>query len=81
MSILNAAELRNTREKLRLLERRCAELNVEPAPNAHLRDLTLRSLKKLVNQLKEEIARFEAQAAGSARGDHRTSPSSPSASP
>ncbi|HEY3788797.1 MAG TPA: hypothetical protein VGL71_08085 [Urbifossiella sp.] len=31
--------------------------------NAHVRELTMRSLKRLINQLKEEIARFESRGA------------------
>lgn len=31
----------------------------EPAENEHVRGLTLRSLKKRINQFKEEIAWFE----------------------
>jgi hypothetical protein len=33
-----------------------------PASSAHVRELTLRSVKKRINQFKEEIARFEAHA-------------------
>jgi hypothetical protein len=43
-------------------------LGAEPVVNPQARDLTKRSLKKLVNQLKEEIARFESRAASPSDG-------------
>ena len=62
MSIRSSRELENTRKKLQLLEDRLDELNAEPVTNPQTRELTQRSLKKLANQLKEEIARFESRA-------------------
>jgi hypothetical protein len=62
MSIQNARQLANTRRKLQMLESRLEALDAEPVANPRTRELTRRSLKKLVNQLKEEIARFEARA-------------------
>ena len=59
MSIQSHRQLENTRKKLKLLEDRLRELDTEPVWNARTRELTKRSLKKLVNQLKEEILRFE----------------------
>ena len=50
-----------TREKLRLLERTYAETKSESKGTAQTRELTLRSLRGLINQLKEEIARHEAR--------------------
>ena len=58
MSINNEQELAVTREKLRLLEERVAALAQESADDAHVRELTLRSLKSLMNQFREEIARY-----------------------
>ena len=60
MSIQNERQLENTRAKLKLLEDRLRELDGEPVANVRTRDLTKQSLKKLANQLKEEIVRFEA---------------------
>lgn len=60
MNIQNRRQLDNTREKLKILEGRLRDLDGEPAANIRTRELTKRSLKKLVNQLKEEIVRFEA---------------------
>jgi hypothetical protein len=45
-----------------MLEDRLGELDAEPVANPHTRDLTRRSLKRLIKQLKEEIARFESHA-------------------
>lgn len=59
MSIQSTRELENSRKKLQMLEGRIGDLDAEPVVNPHTRELTKRSLKKLVNQLKEEIARFE----------------------
>jgi len=63
MSIQSSRQLEKTRSKLQLLESRLEELDAEPVVNPRTRELTRRSLKKLVNQLKEEIARFKARAA------------------
>jgi len=60
MELRDERQVQNTREKLRILEERCEAVRRDPAGNAHVQDLTLRSLKRLINQLKEEIARFEA---------------------
>jgi hypothetical protein len=60
MSIQSHRQLENTRKKLQLLEDRLRELAREPVSNARTRELTKRSLNNLVNQLKEEIVRFDA---------------------
>jgi hypothetical protein len=62
MSIQSVRQLENTRKKLQMLEDRLGELDAEPVVNPNTRKLTSRSLKKLINQLKEEIARFESHA-------------------
>jgi hypothetical protein len=62
MSIQSVRQLENTRKKLQMLEDRLGELNAEPMANPQTRDLTRRSLKKLLNQFKEAIARFESHA-------------------
>jgi hypothetical protein len=51
-----------------MLEARLEELDAEPVANPQTRELTRRSLRKLVNQLKEEIARFESRASVRADG-------------
>lgn len=56
----NHRELANTREKLRLLEESYEEVRGEIGADEELREAELESLKRFINQLKEEIARFEA---------------------
>ena len=62
MSIENRRQLENTRAKLAELEQLYTKTSQAPAADEHVRELTLRSLKKRVNQFREEIARFEARA-------------------
>jgi len=59
MTLKNDIELANTREKLRELEARYEARRHETAANPHVHELTLQSLKRLINQLKEEITLFE----------------------
>ena len=63
MSIQSQRQLENTRAKLKLLEDRLRELDGEPVANVRTRELTKQTLKKLANQLTEEIVRFEARRA------------------
>ncbi len=67
MSIENRRQWENTRVKLRELEQ-LYESKRQETQDEHIRELTLRSLKKRINQFKEEIARYEARAASPARG-------------
>ncbi len=60
MSLQSKRQLENTRAKLKFLEDRLGDLDGEPVANVRTRALTRQSLKKIVNQLKEEIVRFEA---------------------
>ena len=61
MSIENRRQLENTRLKLEELEQLYAKSRQRPASSEHVRELTLRSLEKRINQFKEEITRFEAR--------------------
>ena len=63
MNLQSQRELETTREKLRLLEDRYAAHQREKGGDEHIRELSMRSLKRLINQLKEEIARFESRRA------------------
>jgi DNA-binding transcriptional regulator YbjK len=65
MNLQSQRELEATRQKLRLLEERYEASKQEQPGDEHVRELSRRSLKQLINQLKEEIARFES------RGSHR----------
>jgi len=62
MTLQNAHELQVTREKLASLERRYAAVRADAKGDSHIQELTLQSLKRTINQLKEEITRFEARA-------------------
>lgn len=65
MSIENRQELEATREKLRLLEEHYEEKRKRQGGDPHVRELTLRSLRRMINELKENIIRFESHAAAS----------------
>ena len=73
MSIENQRQLQTTRIKLAELEQLYVETCNRPTGNEHVRELTLRSVKKRINQFKEEIARFEARCGAGALA----SPSAP----
>ncbi len=62
MELKDEYEVEVTRSKLQVLEARFEASRREPAENAHVQELSLRSLKRMINQLKEEIARFESHA-------------------
>jgi hypothetical protein len=53
-------ELANTRSKLLLLEDEYEATRNDSSEDAFVRDVTMRSLKRLMNQLQEEISRYEA---------------------
>jgi hypothetical protein len=61
MSIENLRELEVTRAKLNSLEMRLAGLNQEPEENRRAQEWSVRSLQQTINQMKEEVARFESQ--------------------
>ena len=63
MNLANDVELANTRDKLAELEAHYEEMRNSPADDEHVRQATLRSLMKYINQFKEEIARYEARQA------------------
>lgn len=63
MTIETRRQLENTLAKLERMEQLYEKLRQEPAENEHVRELTLRSLKKRINQFKEEITWFESRGA------------------
>lgn len=63
MSLNSPIELEATRAKLRLLEEGYQAARLDQTGTAHAQELELRSLKQLINQLQEEIARFESHEA------------------
>ena len=62
MKLQSHRELEATRAKLRLLEDRYEANLREQGGDENVRQLSARSLKRLINQLKEEIVRFESHA-------------------
>lgn len=67
MNLQSKREFEVTRQKLRGLEDLYASTLVATAENAYARDLTLRSMRRIINQLKEDIARFEARSNSAAQ--------------
>ena len=61
MSLQSQRELEATREKLKLLEERFEANQREQGGDEYVRGISMKSLKRLINQLKEEIARFESR--------------------
>lgn len=59
MELKSDRELVNTKRKIRDLEEGYEEARAD-TDDVHLRELEMESLKRLINQLKEEIARYEA---------------------
>ena len=60
MILRSEREVANTRVKLARLEARYGALRGATDGHEHVRELTMESLKRLINQFKEEIARYEA---------------------
>ena len=60
MSIENRRQFENAQAKMEELEQ-LYEKKRQESGNEHVRELTMRSLKKRINQFKEEIARYEAK--------------------
>lgn len=80
MSIENRRQLENTRAKLQELEQMYTQTQRGAAASEHVRELTLRSLKKRINQFKEEILRFESRVRSAAPEASAASESDPSVS-
>jgi hypothetical protein len=62
MRFLNEIELANTRRKLAELEAHYEARRQETGGDAELRELSMESFHRLINQLKEEIIRSEIHA-------------------
>ena len=60
MTLGSRQELENTRRKLQEMEEAYAAASKRPFANEHVREATLSSLRRLINQFKEEIVCFEA---------------------
>ncbi len=62
MELNSKLQMDVTQRKLRLLEERYEASQREPDADAYYKVVSRRSLKRMINQMKEEIARFEARA-------------------
>jgi len=62
MNLRSERELANTKKKLARLEALRAAHENETGGDEELREMTTDSISRLINQLKEEIARYEARA-------------------
>lgn len=62
MRLRDQTELAVAREKPQSLEDRFRSIEQKHSGNAHVRELTLRSLRRLINQVSEEITRFQLHA-------------------
>jgi len=69
MTLQSQRELDQTRAKLRGLEELYAKTQADASESAYVRELTLRSLRQSINELKEEVTRFEARTKSPARDD------------
>ncbi|MGA2621045.1 MAG: hypothetical protein ABSF26_25760 [Thermoguttaceae bacterium] len=67
MKLETERHVQATRRKLALLEKHFEELQSKPMPNEYVREVTLRSLKQFINQLKEEIALYDCHAIAGAK--------------
>jgi len=56
--IRSTTSLDATRQKLKLLEENYRRAERDRTGSAHVREIELRSLKQLIKQLKEEVARM-----------------------
>jgi hypothetical protein len=59
MELKDEREVEVTREKLRSLQARYQAIQREPGDDPHVQELTLQSLKRVINRMKVEIARCE----------------------
>jgi hypothetical protein len=69
MDLKNDIELVNTRNKLRELEALDLKESADAGDDEELREASSQSVQRLINQLKEEIARYEAHQPTPATGN------------
>ena len=67
MNLNNDRELECTKEKLRWLEECYEQERQDPGNNPYVQELSLRSLRRTINQFKEEIIRYESRKAAKDR--------------
>jgi hypothetical protein len=61
MNLTSDQDVEATRGKIVWLEARYAALRQQPADDTHVRELTLRSLKRTIHQMQEDVVRFLSQ--------------------
>ena len=61
MDLTSQADVEATQEKIRVLQDRYVSLRSQPTDEAHLRELTLRSLKRVMNEMQEDVVRFQSR--------------------
>jgi hypothetical protein len=61
MELRDEREVEVTREKLRSLEARYRAVSQDPGDDAHVQELTLRALRRMINEMTEELVRFESR--------------------
>jgi hypothetical protein len=69
MPLQSNRELETTRQKLSDLEHLYAQTLASSEEGGYARELRLRSLRRTINQLKEEIARFKARTRSATEND------------
>ena len=76
MELTSFVEWRVSRDKLRGLERTYATTEQAPASNPSTKDLSLRSLKRMIDQIRGEVIQFESRIAsiGRNRSDDGSGP-------
>jgi len=62
MTLRSKREVQVTRQKIDDLERLFESTRADSIQNDHQRELTLRSIRKTINAMREEVCRFEARA-------------------
>jgi len=67
MTLHDKVELETTRQKLRVLEEHYESEKRATGGDEHVRELSMRSIRRIINELKEEIARFQAHVSPGSR--------------
>ena len=62
MALQSMREFQSTQQKLQLLEESYAEAAADTSLSEQVREIELRSLRQLINQLTEESTRFKSRA-------------------
>lgn len=62
MPLRSQREVQVTLQKINELERLYESTRADSSQNEHQRELTLRSIRKTINSMREEVSRFKARA-------------------